>query len=968
MEDKQRERLFFFDNAKGILIFLVVFGHFLLDFRSHELTRFFVDFIYLFHMPAFVFISGHLSRFVSQSHRSQLKIILTYFIFNFLMMIYATNYLDQPISMLTPYYSYWYLPALFFWRYLTPIIAGHRETFPIAIAASILVGFRPEFSNQLALSRIVGFFPFFLAGYLTSEIHIRNLVESRKPFHRWCGGLLLLACAVLFISVNRLNLQLEEFLFFPYLSPERMLVRILLIFFCLAVFAALAALLPADRCKIIGRWGRNSLAIYVLHRYIPFWCKPLLLSTANPLQLLLVALSISLLTTLILGIDRVSNKLNSLLNFLVEILDRPTSNQARIFKLSVALAFLLSLSSTVFFRQDQPARDQIHQVISAAQLNRIEKCIEISFVGDLILLRDMVRASYCEERKNYDFNYMFDCARPYLRESDFTIGVLEGPLAGEEKGFSTSNFDDGIPLYLNFPDAFAEAIKEAGIDLVTLANNHILDMGIPGQLRTIDLLDRSSIKHTGSYRNHEERNTVKIVDIKGLKAAILAYTIPSNYYSEKYFFEEAEHLTSVLVPKSSQFFSRALARVKQDFASAKSHYPDLIIVLPHMGTQFMHATDDFQNTWNEIFVTEGADIVLGDHSHAVQPLEFRKTLRQGKERNVLILNCPGNFVNSFIQHNGDATAIVKIFIDPDEKSIFAAGVVPMWTQGLASGRFRALPIFDAINSTEYRPGMLEMQRIAEVYELITEVMLNTRLSLDQAQRIHYLLPDGYHRKAVDPLDLSTKQLESLRLKDSFNAIASAGTIMFLGDSLTAGSKNGGYAWFEALTGAIFTGETLIEAHGGATTLTLSEKISRNRNCRADTFVIAVGTNDIRYRDPKICAMNSNEFCKNLENIVNKIQEQSPMAKFILVAPWPSLENDMIAKIAYKEKCRLQNEYTVALKNFCQIKGYFFADPTNFIVDQIERKPLNYYLKDHIHPNASEGIKLYSEAFLNSLMN
>jgi poly-gamma-glutamate capsule biosynthesis protein CapA/YwtB (metallophosphatase superfamily) len=264
----------------------------------------------------------------------------------------------------------------------------------------------------------------------------------------------------------------------------------------------------------------------------------------------------------------------------------------------------------------------IHRVLSSEQQTKIKNAVSIAFVGDLILLENQVREAWNENSNDYDFTPVFEYVQSYFKQSDYTIGVLEGPLAGPEAGYSTGNYGDGIPLYLNFPDTFANAIKESGIDLVTIANNHLLDKGVDGVMRTIEVLDSLPLNHIGGYRNAQEKQDIKIIELAGLHIAVLAYTFPSNYYDEKYFFNDNTSITSVIVDKKSPFFRASVKQVQKDFEKAKAHNPDFILVLPHMGTQFIHEKDEFQKVWNEIFIQNGADIILTDHSHAVQPVEY----------------------------------------------------------------------------------------------------------------------------------------------------------------------------------------------------------------------------------------------------------------------------------------------------------------------------------------------------------
>ena len=78
--------------------------------------------------------------------------------------------------------------------------------------------------------------------------------------------------------------------------------------------------------------------------------------------------------------------------------------------------------------------------------------ISISYVGDLILLKDQVTNSYDDDTKKYDFSYMFERVKPYFNDSDYTIGVFEGPISNEKMGYSTSNYGDGEKIYLGFPE------------------------------------------------------------------------------------------------------------------------------------------------------------------------------------------------------------------------------------------------------------------------------------------------------------------------------------------------------------------------------------------------------------------------------------------------------------------------------------------------------------------------------------
>jgi hypothetical protein len=827
-----------------------------------------------------------------------------------------------------------------------------------------LIGFWGEVGNILALSRVIGFFPFFMLGYMIEERDFKEFVAKRRPLHAFFGFGLLAVSLYCGWQLSLLQLSFSDLAFFPYESPYSVILRVISMLIAFVMIISLSLMLPGKHIRFLTSWGQNSLSIYVLHRYIPLIFASLFPYRKDAVLILACSLFGSILTIGLLGFHAITRQLGKLLELLEISFSGPQNRRHKLVRLAFMLFLLFHfvLGMTLESRPKEES-EPVYPVISSYMLEKIRNAVSIGFVGDLILLRDQVKAAYNNETKDFDFEPQFKYAKKYLSAADFAIGVLEGPMAGEDKGFSTSNYDDGIPLYLNFPDSFADSIKNSGIDMVTLANNHLLDKGLEGVMRTMDVLNEKELSYVGAYRNLQEKKSVKIISVKGLRLAVLAYTFPSNYYKEDYFFTDNSWVTSILVPESSPHFSDALTQVRSDFARAKAENPDFIVVLPHMGTQFIHTTDDFQQTWNEIFIEAGADIILGDHAHAVQPVEFRSILRNGNARHAVIVNCPGNFVNSYNEKNGDATSIVKVYLDPDSKAVLAAGIIPMWTHVSGIGMPRALPVHDIVSdaSLTRELSLPDMRRVKEVLELVSGVMLGEKLTLDQSQEVYYLLPDGYYRQPVAGLELDSAAKES----ELYVLFERSKSVLFIGDSITLGSKNGGYGWFEPLIRSLPNLSFSQAAWGGATSRTLMQNSEKICSHTAELYVVAIGTNDIRYRDPKICAMTPEQFVENIDRLVADILKSNPTASFIFVAPWPSLPNDPFTPIPFDHRKRMFSEYTDYLHTYCRDKGYLFSDPGAAILSSIDMKVAGHHLLDHIHPNASSGISLYSRAFIMS---
>ena len=182
--------------------------------------------------------------------------------------------------------------------------------------------------------------------------------------------------------------------------------------------------------------------------------------------------------------------------------------------------------------------------------------------GDLILLKDQVISARNISNGKYEFDEMFKYPSEHLKKSDLSIGVYEGPSAGNNASFTTSNCGDGLPLYLNFPDEFAESVKKSGINLVTTANNHLLDKGIEGALRTIDVLKKYNITHTGSNK-FNEKNNLLIMEIKSIKFAFLSYTSIMNYLGTEKLYEKYPNLTNILSFMSNKYYNEIYKNIKR---------------------------------------------------------------------------------------------------------------------------------------------------------------------------------------------------------------------------------------------------------------------------------------------------------------------------------------------------------------------------------------------------------------------
>lgn len=143
----------------------------------------------------------------------------------------------------------------------------------------------------------------------------------------------------------------------------------------------------------------------------------------------------------------------------------------------------------------------------------------ITFTGDLLAYKSLIKRS--KKSKGYDFSYVFESAASLFDKSDYVVGNLETPLAGEKAGYTQ------MDMLFNTPDEFALNAHKAGFNMFTTANNHCMDKGEQGLIRTLDVLDNYGIGHTGTFRSPSERRFL-IKRINGITFSFVSFTYGTN--------------------------------------------------------------------------------------------------------------------------------------------------------------------------------------------------------------------------------------------------------------------------------------------------------------------------------------------------------------------------------------------------------------------------------------------------------
>lgn len=248
--------------------------------------------------------------------------------------------------------------------------------------------------------------------------------------------------------------------------------------------------------------------------------------------------------------------------------------------------------------------------------------IRLVMVGD-ILLHTPLAESGKQPEGGYDFSAIFANVKEEIQAADLALVNQEVIIGGAELGVS------GYPAF-NAPYELGDALMEAGFDIILHATNHALDKGKRGLLNCLSFW-RENYPDTpvlGIHDSRESQQEIYVYEQQGIRIAILNYTYGTN---------------GIALPEDMPYAVDLLDkdRVIADLKRAEE-LADFVVVCPHWGKEYVLEQTKNQENWVEIFVENGADLILGTHPHVIEPIE-QVTAENGNQ--ALVYFSLGNFVN-----------------------------------------------------------------------------------------------------------------------------------------------------------------------------------------------------------------------------------------------------------------------------------------------------------------------------------
>ncbi len=334
--------------------------------------------------------------------------------------------------------------------------------------------------------------------------------------------------------------------------------------------------------------------------------------------------------------------------------------------------------------------------------------LSLSFAGDLMCHSPQYLSAKAG-KDSFDFKPVYQFLKDNLSSADFTFGNLETALAGREAKFT------GYPMF-NSPDEYLEALKYSGFDFLFTSNNHSLDRGEKGILKTIDKIKALNLSYTGTFQNQQDRDSIRIINKNGFKIAILSYSYGTNGNP---------------IPKGKSYLINLIKDelMRKDIDSAKSKNADLILCYFHFGDEYKRYPNQFQKDVVKKAVEYGADIIIASHPHVLQPIEFYKKTAS-KLDSVLVAYSLGNFFSNQKERYKDAGVILNLNLEKNftqkKLSYKRINYIPTWVfKGNVErkNQYRILPVTsENIDSTYNFLSVSDKKKMVQSFQDTRKIM------------------------------------------------------------------------------------------------------------------------------------------------------------------------------------------------------------------------------------------------------
>ncbi|WP_077624146.1 CapA family protein [Sediminibacillus massiliensis] len=342
---------------------------------------------------------------------------------------------------------------------------------------------------------------------------------------------------------------------------------------------------------------------------------------------------------------------------------------------------------------DSPlAHNKIEKLPSTAY-KEDPKSISITAVGDILIHEKVYEDAYSQG--GYDFMPMFREVEQYLDDTTITIANQETMIGGTDIGLS------GYPAF-NSPYEIGDTLKEVGVDVVSIANNHSLDRGEEAVQNAISHWEQIDMMYTGAYKNKKDSDRIRVLETdEGIDVAFLSYTYGTN---------------GIPVPEGKDYLVNLIERkaLVEDIKKAKQA-GDVLILSLHFGTEYEQMPNQEQIDLVQLAADQEVDAVIGHHPHVLQPVDWV----EGKNGNeTFAAYSLGNFLSGQDEFYNQIGGILKFDIQESgqkeerEFEVVNPRFLPTYVTFSQWADYRVVPMHQ-VNEREMPSPELHYNRVKE---------------------------------------------------------------------------------------------------------------------------------------------------------------------------------------------------------------------------------------------------------------
>ena len=217
------------------------------------------------------------------------------------------------------------------------------------------------------------------------------------------------------------------------------------------------------------------------------------------------------------------------------------------------------------------------------------------------LIHDNIYVDAQNEDGSYDFSKCYEPVRRLIEPADIAILNQETIV---NDAFPPSTY----PMF-STPTECGDAVVDLGFNVISMCNNHVLDMGATGLINSLDYWDSKGVVHYGAYRDQEDADTIKTMEVNGITFAFIGYMEHTNGISL-----DPNGPGKVIYISQREYI--------EDQVRQADEIADVVVVSCHFGTEIMNEINDMQVNFSNDLVSWGADLIIGTQAHALSTCRY----------------------------------------------------------------------------------------------------------------------------------------------------------------------------------------------------------------------------------------------------------------------------------------------------------------------------------------------------------